>query len=81
MPLLYLNVPLKGLMPPIAAFLEADLKLLRISCIVTPGYGVWPRPSFRTPSQKIPVSKARNYINIEFCENKENNVFTDGKSV
>ena len=66
----------RELIPPITPFLEEDLKLPGIGCNVTPAYGVGPRPSFRTPRQKLMVAKARNYINIEFCEKKSGHLIT-----
>ena len=66
----------RDLMPPITPFLEAHLKLVRIGCNVTPAYGVGPRPSIRTPRQKLMVVKPRNDINLEFLEKKSGHLIT-----
>ena len=51
----------RELIPPITAFLEEDLKLVRTGCNLTPGNGLGSRRSFRTPTQKLTVVKPRCY--------------------
>ena len=52
----------RELIPPITAFLEEDLKLVRTGCNLTPGNGVGSRRSFRTPTQKLTVVKPLCYL-------------------
>ena len=49
-------------MPPITPFLEAQLKLVRTGCNLTPGNGVGSSRSFRIPTQKLMVVKPRCHL-------------------
>ena len=55
-------VKLRELIPPITAFLEEDLKLVRPGCNLTPANGVGSRRLFRTPTQKLLVVKPPCYL-------------------
>ena len=58
---LHPNFP-RELIPPITAFLEEDLKLVRPGCNLTPANGVGPKRSFRTPTQKLTVVKPHCHL-------------------
>ena len=49
-------------MPPLTPFLEAQLKLVRTGCNLTPRDGVGPRRSCRIPTQKLMVVKPRCHL-------------------
>ena len=55
---------IRDLMPPLTSFLEAHLNIVRTGFNVTPENGVGPRLSFRTPRQKLQVSKPPCYLSV-----------------